>query len=87
MTKAINFINFINENILEEVEFAGGYDDNLCLTFSVVLNDNQTIDYEFYQKDGTSRIRLFTYIDNDDCDLETKVLTTEEALKLRGLAE
>lgn len=87
MTKAIDFIRFIKENILEEVEFAGGYDDNLCLTFTVVLNDNQTIDYEFYQKDGSSRIRLFTVLDNDDCDLETKVLTTNEALKLRGLAE
>lgn len=87
MTKAINFINFIKENILDEIEFAGGYDDNECLTFTIVLNANQTIDYEFYQKNGSSRIRLFTVLDNDDCDLETEVLTKEEALKLRGLAE
>lgn len=87
MTKAINFINFIRKNFLEDVEFAGGYDDNECLTFTVVLNDNQTIDYEFYQKNGTSRIRLFTVLDNDDCDLETKALTRTQALELRGLAE
>lgn len=86
MTKAINFINFIRKNFLEDVEFAGGYDNNEYLTFTVVLNDEQSIDYEFFHKDGTSRIRLFTVL-NDDCDLETKVLTRSEALKLRGLAE
>ncbi len=87
MTKAINFINFIKENKLEEVEFAGGYDDNLCLTFSVTLDEEHSIDYEFYQKNGTVRIRLFTYIDNDDCDLETEEITSKKALELRGLAE
>lgn len=86
MVKAIDFINFIKENKLEEVEFAGGYDDNLCLTFSITLDEEHSIDYEFYQKNGTVIIRLFTYIDNDDCDLETTRLTPERALELRGLA-
>ena len=86
MTKAIDFINFIKVNKLEDVAFATGYDDNLCLTFQIKLDDDRTIDYEFaHTGKQETRIRLFTYKEIDDCDLETKELTSEEALKLRGL--
>ena len=84
--RAIDLINFIKENKLEDVEFPRGYDDNICISFEVELDEdgNRTIDYEFYhQTDEPSRIRLFVHSEDD---LESTDITQEEALKLRGLA-
>lgn len=82
--RAIDLINFIKENKLEDVEFPRGYDDNICISFEVKLDENRNIDYEFYhQTDEPSRIRLFVYSGDD---LESTDITQEEALKLRGLA-
>lgn len=82
--KALDLINFIKENKLENVSFPKGYDDNICISFEVELGGNRNIDYEFYHKtDEPSRIRLFTY--NGE-DLEDRNITQKEALELRGLA-
>lgn len=82
--KALDLINFILENKLENVDFPKGYDDNICISFEVELDGNRNIDYEFYHKtDKPSRIRLFTY--NGE-DLETRNITQKEAFELRGLA-
>lgn len=82
--KAIDLINFIKENKLEDVRFPKGYDDNICISFEVELDENRDIDYEFYhQTDEPSRIRLFVHSGDD---LESTDITQEEALKLRGLA-
>ncbi len=88
MAKAIDFIEFIRVNKLEDIEFAKGYDDNYCLSFEVVVDDKHTIDYEFSHKGKQeTRIRLFTYFERDeDLDMETQEISTEVALKLRGLA-
>ena len=86
--RAIYLINFIKENKLEDVRFPRGYDDSICISFEVELDENRNIDYEFYhQTDEPSRIRLFVYSGDDfGEDLEVKDITQEEALKLRGLA-
>lgn len=82
--KALDLINFIKENKLEDVRFPKGYDDNICISFEIELDKNRNIDYEFYhQTDEPSRIRLFIYSGDD---LESTDITQEEALKLRGLA-
>lgn len=82
--RAIDLINFIKENKLEDVRFPIGYDDNICISFEVGLDENRNIDYEFYHKtDEPSRIRLFVHSEDD---LESTDITQEEALKLRGLA-
>lgn len=82
--RALDLINFIKENKLENENFPKGYDDNICISFEVELDENRNIDYEFYHRtDEPSRIRLFTYIGED---LEARDITQEEALRLRGLA-
>lgn len=88
MRKAIDFINFIKVNKLEEVEFANGYDDNYCLTFVVKLDEKHEIMYEFVQKGKQgNKIRLFTYYEDEqgDFNMDEDQLTTDEALKMRGL--
>lgn len=87
MSKAIELINFIKANKLEEVEFATGYDDNYCLSFEIELDDDHTISYEFSHKGRQeTRIRLFTYYHDDDCNMDVEDITSEKALKLRGIA-
>lgn len=89
MAKAIDLINFIEVNKLENVEFATGYDDNYCLSFEVEIDEKHTISYEFSHKNKQeTRIRLFTYIEDakGDLDVEDQKISTEMALKLRGLA-
>lgn len=87
MAKAIDLINFIKENKLEDVEFADGYDDNYCLSFDVEVDDRHTISYEFSHKgEQETRIRLFTDIYNEDNELidqEVQEISSKVALELR----
>lgn len=88
MAKAIDLINFIKVNKLEEVPFADGYDDNYCLSFEIDIDDDHTISYEFAHKGKQeTRIRLFTLYHDDDCNMDEEVISSEKALELRGLAE
>ena len=85
MVKAKEFIDFIEKNKLEDVPFATGYDDSYGLTFEIQLeNEDHQIMYSFAQNSlGKTFIQEVFYEGEDAFDRD---ITTEEALKLRGLA-
>ena len=84
MAKAKDFIDFIKKNKLEDVEFATGYDDSYGLSFDIQLeNEDHQVMYQFAQnKKGETYIKEVFFVEEDLFDRE---ITTEEALKLRGL--
>lgn len=87
MAKAKEFIDFIEKNKLEDVAFATGYDDNDGLTFEIWLeNESHQIMYSFAQNKKAETFIHELFFDFDAEDMSSREITTEEALKLRGLA-
>ena len=81
-----DLVNFIQTNKLEEVEIhTHDYEDEFV--WSVYPVYNQEIEYSWFF-DGSTQIRELIYPEDEDIvDLDERILSTEEALKLRGLAD
>lgn len=89
--KAKEFIDFIKKNKLEDVEFSTGYDNNEGLTFEIYLGEGHEIMYTFSTIESIKTwIEEIFYVETGnflgDVEPHSKEITTEEALKLRGLA-
>ena len=89
---AQELINIFKDNKIEDCMIDTRYDLNEALTFTVELKTGydklDEILYEIYCNDHKFEIRLFEYeAVNEDGDIVPKItyLTTEEALKKRGL--
>lgn len=82
-----DLINFIQTNKLEDIMIQTEWVDQLV--WSVFLDEEHLheIEYSLYFN-GDTRIRELIYSkDEDDLETDETKLNTEQALKIRGLAE
>lgn len=77
-------VNFIKSNKLEEVEIQTLWDDSLV--WSIYLDSDHEIEYSF-NYDGEHTIKELIYPEDDDFEIDETIITAEQALQMRGLAD
>ena len=80
-----DLITFCEDNKLMDVKMQTSWRE--CLSWSIFLDEEHDveIEYNWYYDDRRTEIKKIVWYHNDDCDFDSTEISTEEALKLRGL--